>query len=131
MFTAKSPVEFVHPEFGVLSLDSGLWSGKVQRDGRDIRFCIAGTSTAPDDGLLGQLRDLLGRFAEVERAAMDFLRMQAPALRSREFTFYSIDFLWEEKPDAFAMEFRLAGDEYGIWRVEFDRGQPKSVGRDD
>jgi len=57
------------------------------------------------------------RFPEVERAALDFIRAQSPAVTG-EFTFYSLDFLWEDKPHMFAMEFTLAGDDDGIWRVE-------------
>ncbi|HSY17339.1 MAG TPA: hypothetical protein VK815_03355 [Candidatus Acidoferrales bacterium] len=131
LFAAKPPVEYVHPEFGVLVLDSELWSGKVHRDGRDIRFYVGGTATTPDDELLDRFRDLLGRFAEVERKALDFIRTKEPTVRLGDFTFYSLDFLWEDKPDIFAMEFERAGDDDGIWRVEFERGEPKFVGRDD
>jgi len=48
-----------------------------------------------------------------------------------KFTFCALDLLWEDQPDDFAMEFELAGDTDGVWRVEFQNGQPKFVGRDD
>jgi len=35
------------------------------------------------------------------------------------------------EPARIAMEFTLAGDDDGIWRVEFEHEQPKFVGRDD
>ena len=131
LFVAKPPLEFRHPEFGVLTLDSGLWSGEAQRGGRRIRFCIAGTDTAPDAGLLDRVCEFLGGLAEVERTALDFLRAPEASLRQREFEFYSLDFLWEDKPHLYALEFMLAGDDDGVWRVEFESGQPKFVGRDD
>jgi hypothetical protein len=131
LFAAKPAVEFRHPEFGVLTLDSGLWSGEAQRDSRSIRFCIGGTDTAPDTGLLDRVRELVGRFPEVERTALDFLRAQDARVREGEFEFYSLDFLLEDKPHLYTLEFTLAGDDDGIWRVEFESGQPKYVGRDD
>src|SRR5262245_59209246 len=85
LFAAKPPVRFQHPEFGVLTLDSGLWSGQVQRDGRTIRFCVAGTETAPDEGLLRCARELVARFTDLERCALDFLRSQEPSVGQGEF----------------------------------------------
>jgi hypothetical protein len=131
LFAAKPLVEFRHPEFGVLTLDSGLWSGEAQRNGRSIRFCIGGTDTAPDAGLLDRVRELVGRFPEVERSALDFLRDQEESVRQGAFEFYSLDFLWEDKPHLYTLEFTLAGDDDGIWRVEHESGHPRFVGRDD
>jgi len=130
LFAAKPPVQYQHPAFGVLTLDSGVWGGSTQHGGREIRFYVGGTETAPDAGLLQRVRDLVARLPEAERAALDFIRSQSPAVTG-EFTFYSLDFLWEDKPHIFAMEFTLAGDDDGIWRVEFEHEQPKFVGRDD
>lgn len=129
-FVSKPPMEFHHPEFGVLTFDAGLWSGVVRRDGRDVPFHTGGSESAPDAGLLRRVRDVLDRFPDVEREALDFLRSQSPGV-SGAFTLYALDFLWEDKPHLFALEFSLAGDDDGIWRVEFDNGVPKHVGRDD
>lgn len=130
LFAAKPPAEYHHPQFGVLTLDSGVWSGIARQNDQEIRFYVGGTDSAPDAGLLQRVGELLERFPHVERAALDFIRSQSPAVTG-EFTFYSLDFLWEDKPHMFAMEFTLAGDDDGIWRVEFEHGQPKFVGRDD
>lgn len=131
LFAAKQPVEFRDAEFGVLTLDSGIWIGEAQRGGRSIRFCIGGSGTAPDDGLLDRVRELVRCFPEVENTALDFLRAQDASVRQGRFEFYSLDFLWEDKPHLYTLEFTLAGDDDGIWRVEFESGQPKFVGRDD
>ena len=131
LFAKKPPVEFRHPEFGVLTHDSGVWSGKTQRDGRAIRFCVGGTDTAPNAGLLARMSAVIGGFAELERTALEFICSQEPTAKASAFTFYSLDFLWEDKRDDFVFEFTLDGDIDGIWRVEFENGQPKSLGRDD
>jgi hypothetical protein len=131
LFAARPPVELRHAEFGVLTLDSGLWWGAAQSGERSIRFCIDGTDAEPDVGLLDRVRDLLTRFAEVERSALDLLRSHAAYVGQGEFAFDSLDFLWADKPHLFTLEFTLAGDDEAIWRVEFENGQPKYVGRDD
>ena len=131
LFAAKPPVEFRHPEFGVLTLDSGLWSGEAQRGGRSVRFCVGGTDTGPDAGLLDRLRDVLGRFGELERTALEFICAQVPTAELAQFTFDSLDFLWEDKPDDFVYAFTLDSDVDGIWRVVFEGGRPKSLGRED
>lgn len=81
--------------------------------------------------MLNRLHDALDRFSEFERTALEFICAQEPAAKPGEFTFYSLDFLWETKPDDFVFEFTLEGDVDGIWRVEFESGRPKSLGRDD
>jgi hypothetical protein len=131
LFAAKSPIEFRDPEFGVLTLDSGLWIGQMHRGDRTLRFCIGGTETQPNAGLLAGMRELVERFPEVERTALDFLCTQEDGVRHDEFEFYSLDFLWEDQPHCFALEFTLTGDDDGIWRVEHEDGRPKFVGRDD
>lgn len=130
-FAAKPPAVVVHPDFGTLTCDLGIWIGERQQAGRTIRFCVGGTETEPDAGLLRHLHQALERFEELERSALDFLCRLDPNLQPGEFQFYSLDFLWESKPDDFAFEFTLDGDPDGIWRVEFERGVPRSTGRDD
>jgi hypothetical protein len=130
LFGTKPTAEYHDAAFGVLTLDAGLWSGIAQRDGREVHFYVGGTESAPDSALLQRVRELLEHFPHHERAALDFVRSQSPAITG-ELMFYSLDFLWEDKPHVFAIEFTLAGDGDGIWRVEFEHGKPKFVGRDD
>src|ERR1043166_4249526 len=112
LFAVKPPTEYHHRELGVLTLDSGVWSGIARRDGREMRFYVGGTESAPDAGLLDRVVELLERFSQVEKAGLEFVRSQSPEVIG-EFTFYSLDFLWEDKPHIFAIEFTLAGDEDG------------------
>lgn len=129
----KPPVEFRHAEFGALCLidESGLWSGETRIGDRDIRFFIGGTAVTPDAVLIERLRELLERFSKVERAALEFLCAQDAHVRDLDFEFYSLDFLWEDKPHLYTLEFTLEGDEDGIWRVEFENHEPRFIGRDD
>jgi hypothetical protein len=130
LFAPKPPPEFRHPEFGVMRFDCDLWSGEAQREGRSIPFVIAGTRTEPDSGLLERVRELVERFPEVERGALEFLRAQDESVAEGEFEFFALDLLWEDKPQDYTLEFTLAGDTDGIW-VEYENGVPKSIGRDD
>ena len=131
LFSAKPLPVFHHGELGVLTLDSGLWSGTVRRAGREIAVHIAGTEMAPDNGLLVHASNVLARFTQVESEAVAFIRDQEAGLSPTDLTIYSLDFLWEAKPDDFVLEFTLQGDLDGVWRVEFEAGCPKSLGRDD
>ena len=120
-----------HPEFGTLTLDSELWSGRVRQNGREFGFVVAGTESAPDEVLLGEVRVALDRLTELERLAVEYIYSQELKIRREDLTLESLAYLWEDKPDQFAMEFALAGDDDGVWRVEFEAGQPKYFGRDD
>jgi hypothetical protein len=129
----KSPVEIQHPHLGLVSGEDGLWTGRVQQDGRDIPFVVAGTEAGPDPHLLERLLDLLTNFRDVEACALQFLCPQDPAVPAKpgDFTFQSFDLLWPQKPECFTLEFALDGDDGSIWRVEFHNGHPYYTGRDD
>ena len=105
LFAKPPPPEFRDSELGVLKLDCGVWIGIVHQAGRDLRFIVAGTATAPDAGLLGSVRSLLTRFQDTERGALEFLRSRESELRQARSDFYSFEFLWEGKPNDFAFEF--------------------------
>jgi hypothetical protein len=131
LFTKPPPKEFRDSELGVLTLDCNLWGGTAQREGRVLRFSVAGTETAPDSGLLGRVRSLLARFPDMERSAIEFLRSRESELGQSQLEFYAFDFLWEDKPDDFTFEFLAGGDDSRVWRVEFVAGQPSQTGFDD
>ena len=129
---AKPPArEFNDPELGVLVLADDIWGGKVVRDGRDLRFYVAGTQIAPDAGLLDRIRRLLKHFPETEKAASDFLRSSESQSFFKQLDFYAFDFLWPDKPDNFTFEFLANGNDSQVWRVEFVDGNPRHTGFDD
>ena len=128
----KPPAEYRHDRFGVLLGEEGLWHGKVQQDGREIPFVVAGTEDAPDPRLLDRLLELLPRLDELVDGALRLLVPPDPPVpvRPSDFTFQSIVLLWPKPPDAFYLTFELRGDEGSIWRVEFHDGNPTYTGRD-
>jgi hypothetical protein len=132
LFTKSPPPEFRDSELGVLKLDSGtVWGSTVQHDGRELRFWVGGTESAPDAALLASARRLLARFSEAERSAVEFLRSRETEVRQARLDFYAVEFIWEARPDDFAFEFLADGDDSRVWRVEFVAGQPSQTGYDD
>jgi hypothetical protein len=127
----KTRPEFHDVELGVLTGKGEIWSGTVIRDGIKIPFVVAGTLTAPDNGLLERVRYILSRFREVEREGLAFLRSEMAEVRLSEFTFYCREFLWENKPEIYAMEWLADGDDSRVWRVNYEAGKPKEAGFDD
>lgn len=130
LFRKKPPVELQHPEFGRLEYERGLWSGHADHSGRRLWFAIGGTEAGPSDILLDRFRNVLGEFDQHERAALSFLTTQHPDIDTGDLRFYSMDFLWADRPDDFALEF-TPPDEVVVWRVEFEDGIAKYVACDD
>jgi hypothetical protein len=131
LFAKPQSVEFRDAELGTLTLDSGVWIGAFQHDGRKLRFVVGGTDSAPDAGLVACVRALLNRFADTERKAVEFLRSRESEIRQAHLDFYSFEFLLEEKLEDFAFEFLADGDDSRVWRVEFVAGRPSQTGFDD
>ena len=128
----KTPsVEFRDVEFGILTSEADLWSGAAKRDGMSIPFTVAGTLTAPDSGLIDRVRDITRRFHDVESEGLAFLQAEVPEVRSSKFTFHNLEFLWEDKPGTYALEWLADGDDSCFWRVNYEAGKPKEAGFDD
>ncbi len=140
-FTKRLPVVYHDAELGELVTDSSLWNGKTVKDGTEICFYLAGTELAPNSELLRELKSLLRDFSDIECTAKKFILAQpsandgVPGIEARigpsDFSFYALDFLWPDAPRSFALEFLIDGDIDGIWRVEFEDGQPRHLCRDD
>ena len=127
LLTRTPRPEIRHPEFGLMTFYSGLWRGQLPHQGNEIRFTLAGSESGPQAALLDHLRALLNRFPHVRQSALDFLCAEKRLFNPRDFTVRSVSFLSPNKPDAFGMEFSMAGDENGLWRVEFEQDQPKHL----
>ena len=125
------PAEFHDAELGVLTADSDLWSGTITRHGITIPFTVAGTQAAPDSALLDRVRDIIGRFNEVEAVGLTFLRAEVAEVRSSRFTFNGLTFLWEDQPDLYSLEWLADGDDSCFWIVHFEADKPKDAGFDD
>jgi hypothetical protein len=129
LLTRRPRPQIQHPEFGLMTFYLGGWSGQMRCAGREIRCVVAGSEAGPEAGLLQELRARLNQFSQLERNALDFICAQKPLFNPRDFAFKSVTFLRPGKPEIFAMEFSMEGDADGIWRVHFERGQPKNVER--
>jgi len=130
LFAAAPPIVYQHPEFGPFTRESsGKWSGIAQYSGREIRVWVGGTPVMPDAALLQCAHDSSHWLSGAEKTAIHFIRMQYPDV-SGEITLESLDY-WNHKRQCFALVFKLAGDEDGFWRVQFENGAPKFSGRDD
>ena len=86
----QPPRSFHSPEFGTMTGEDGTWQGEVTRDGREIPFVLEGTETQPDDQHLEQLRQLLTRFPQEEKRALDFLRQHEPELAGCALELYAV-----------------------------------------
>ncbi len=127
----RPPRTIQHPRWGTLISEYDIWSGMVRQGGRDIPFLIGGPGDAPDPRLLEQLEKLLGRFEELERRALAFLREREPDLGDVRFKFYGLNLTDEHRPEDFTFEFLAHGDDSFVWRVDFVSGEPKYTGMDD
>lgn len=123
--------EVRHPTYGLLTSEGGLWTGIARPSGREVRFTVGGTDSAPDDELLRRVDGIIGRFAEVERRAVEFLRAQEAEVRKAALELYGLDVTEEDHPDDFTLEFVADGEDSQVWRVEFEAGEPKRTGFDD
>ena len=127
----KPAHEVRHPAYGVLTGQGGVWTGIGRSNGREVRFTVGGTESAPDDVLLQRVDAILGKFADVERRAVEFLRREEDEVKRAAFEVYGLDVPDEKHPDDFALEFVADRDDSRVWRVEFESGQPKCTGFDD
>jgi hypothetical protein len=131
LFTPQPPREYLHPTFGRFEACDDVWTATIQHGTTSFQLSLGGSDSAPDDRLLSAASRLLPRFDELRDSALAFITAQEQSARREHFTIYGLDLLFEDRPDDFTLEFEMAGDIDGIWRVEFESGAPKFLGRDD
>lgn len=131
----------VHPRLGSMTGRGDLWETASTDPQGPLHCFLAGSQAGPDPGLAAGLESVLGRLDELRRLAIDRLMQddldapslptEGPPMHPGAFHLQAIDFLWENMPDKFALEFALQGDPDGVWRVEFDGDRPVATGCDD
>lgn len=131
-----APPPLHHPRLGELRWqEEGWWEGACSVDSEtSLEFAVSGDREGPSDTLVSALEATLGRWREVNQRLQHFLGSQVPdwaASAADSPRPISLTYLWPAKPDCFAIELALEGDEEAIWRVEFERGEPKHLSRDD
>ena len=128
----KSSVRKVEDSrFGTLTGELDVWSGAISEGGKEIQFYIGGSEEAPDERLLDALSHVLEQLGIFQEKALQFLLKENPSSTPLHFEFASVDLLYPDDPDQFSLNYELEGDEEGIWRVEFEKGEPVFSGRDD
>jgi hypothetical protein len=129
-FGPKPDPIFEHPTLGSFHLEDGIWTSRLA-GAMNVELSLAGSDSAPNEGLLAAASALLERFPEVRDTALAFLVSQEEAPAREDFSCYDIEWLREDAPDHFALRFLLLGDLGGIWRVEFEEGAPLFLTRDE
>ena len=122
---------FEHPTFGSFRVEDGVWTATIPQGEASIDLSIAGNESAPNAKLINAASNLLARFSEVKEQALAFLTSQDEAPSRDDFTCYDLELLQEELPNHFSLSFILFGDLGGLWRVEFEDGEPLFLTRDD
>jgi len=130
---------FHHPRLGELRWqDEGWWEGvwivAMRSHSISLEFAVHGDREGPAGPLVSALERTLGNWPDVDQQLRRFLASKVPpetASVADSLEPISVSYLWPARPECFAVELTLEGDEGAIWRVEFERGEPKHLGRDD
>jgi hypothetical protein len=134
---APRPAPLHHPSLGELRWqDEGWWQGVWTAEGEtSLEFIVGGDKNGPSDTLVAALEGTLGRWREVNHRLKHFLESQGrPPSAASAATLLKptgVCYLWTERPGCFTVELAMEGDEGAIGRVEFEKGEPKHLGRDD
>jgi hypothetical protein len=138
-----APLRIHHPTLGELKWqDEGWWEGVWTVNGefpleraasKSLEFSVSGDRKGPSDTLVSALERTISRWPDVNQRLQHFLGSLEPRAASAATSLKptAVSYLWPAKPDYFTVELALEGDEGAIWRVEFERGEPKHLSRDD
>lgn len=134
--TNKKKLQIEHPELGTLTYDpDGWWNGKTSTNGYELELSIDGDETGVGFGLDEICVDVLRRFAEFKAKAL--IKLNQTVLEYKipialEFTPFQIMWIAKESTNVcFAIGFNDNHDQYKLWRVEFENGEPVGCGYDD
>jgi hypothetical protein len=130
------PEPIDHPTLGRLEpRPEGWWEGKRSVGGElDLEFCIAGDKEGPAPALVSPLERTLEDWSTVESKIRLFIEpriVDFPEASVDDFSPTCLLYLWPNRPQYFMVDLSMRGDEYGIWKVEFDNGVVKYWSRDD
>jgi hypothetical protein len=119
-----------HTKLGELQWEEeGWWQGEASVSGGELPFAVRGDKRGPDEPLATALAKTLEDWPEVIKKAKAFLTKHGGRAAS-DFAVLSIVFL--STPTHFAIDLETEdGDEPAIWKLEFERGEPKLLSRDD
>jgi hypothetical protein len=124
-------LSFEHTSLGSFVAEGDLWTRDIMDGERKLELSLAGNEAGPHAALLTAATGLIERLAEVKDLALGFLTSQEDAPDREDFICQGVEFLREDYPNHFSLSFVLFGDDGGVWRVEFEDGEPLFLTRDD
>jgi hypothetical protein len=128
-------VAMCHPQLGEIEFhDEGWWTSTCTIGARPVEVNIAGDRGGPDPRQVELFLKHFPQYLDAENQARALLASQGGLGMSDaepSFRIDSVDFIFPQKPDFFAICLSLSGDEYGVWRIEYDVGKPTYLTRDD
>jgi hypothetical protein len=127
----RSKLVFEHTDLGSFVAEGDIWTATIAEGDRKVEVSLAGNEAGPHEALLTAASALLERMAEVKEQALGFLTSQEEAPDREDFICQGVEFLREDYPNHFSLSFVLFGDDGGVWRVEFEDGEPLFLARDD
>jgi len=122
---------FEHTTLGSFVAEGNLWTTTIVSGDNSLELSLAGNDSGPHESLAAAASGLIARFPEVKKQALDFLVSQEEAPPREDFICEGLELLREDYPNHFSLSFILFGDLGGIWRVEFEDGEPLFLARDD
>ena len=122
---------FQHVTLGSFVAEGDIWTSNIALDSGSLELSLAGNESAPHESLVTAASALLARLSELKEAALDLLTSQDDTPDRRDFICQGMELLREESSDHFSLSFVFFGDLGGIWRVEFEDGEPLFLARDD
>jgi hypothetical protein len=124
-----------HPQLGEINYtEEGWWEGRRDVNGLALEVNVEGAEAGPDPRLVNELLNVLAHFDQIWADGLRLIREEAPRWGVRDvkaFTPACVCHFWAGKPRYFMMYLSLAGDEYGLWKLEFYDHRAKYLSRDD
>jgi hypothetical protein len=124
-----------HAALGRLTYrDNGIWDGSVPTDGIVLDIAIAGDHGGPFAAQVERLLRTIADFAGLRQTVSDCLQRilkSVPDVGPESFRIRGLWFLWPKKPDYFMVQLALEGDEFGLWKLEFEGPRATYLSRDD
>ena len=99
-----------------------------------LEIAVAGDSKGPFPAQVEGICNTVADFSGLQQRVNRFLEAELkslPKVVPENFRIRGLWFLWPKVPDYFIVDLRLEGDEFGLWKLEFEGKQATNLSRDD
>ena len=134
LFAPSPPRIITHSVLGQLSYQEGIWDGSIQKNGAALEIALAGDETGPFAEQTNRLYRAIEDFPAFQELVADSLAEKlgsVPDAKSEDFRITGLWFLWPKLPNYFMVQLALRGDEWGLWKLEFESMKATHLSRDD